>query len=414
MTTFNPFNEKAAKVKDTFLNWKSMYPKSYDGETVSPFTKLRIILMNGTEYEAIWFSHQFQRHCTDNDIRRELALARRIEQQQQKRVSMLKPIGEDILETTIGYEHLAVDLTAILAAREPNGYVKKALDFALLEDFDHLYRYADLMDLERGVHAENLVGDYVEIMPGRPTISEHRFPYDDVRRFTDNKTADLITRLNIAIITAAEQQTMNYYQNQGQFYTSDLGRKLYSEIAMIEEQHVTHYGSLMDTRCTWLEENLFHEYVECYLYYSCMMDEEDKNIKKIWEEHLEQEIAHLHAAALLLEKYEKKHWQEVIPNGAFPELLSFRSNKDYVRNVLRTVGLTSEKEDYKLVGDLPDNYEFFKYQDAVNRDVESVASHKTIKEYIEDTGHDYRFEEEPHPVPQLRDRTMDNTEVGRV
>ena len=411
---FNPFNEKAPKVKDTFDDWKTMYPKSYDSDTVSPFTKLRIILMNGTEYEAIWFSHQFNRHCTDNDIRRELALSRRIEQQQQKRVSMLKPIGEDILETTIAYEHLAVDLTAILGAREPNGYVKKALDFALLEDFDHLYRYADLMDLEHGKHAENLVGDYVEIMPGRPTISEHRFPYDEVRRFTDNKTADMITRLNIAIITAAEQQTMNYYQNQGQFYTSDLGRKLYAEIAMIEEQHVTQYGSLMDTRCTWLEGSLFREYVECYLYYSCMMDEEDKYIKKIWEQHLEQEIAHLHAAALLLEKYEKKNWQEVIPNGAFPELLSFHSNKDYIRNVLKTVGLTSEKEDYKLVADLPDNYEFFKYQDAINKDVDSVASHKTIKEYIEDTGHDYRFEESPHPVRELRNRSVDNTEVGRV
>ena len=47
--------------------------------------------MNGTEFEAQWFSHQFSRHCQDNDLRRELAMIRRIEQMQQKRISCLKP-----------------------------------------------------------------------------------------------------------------------------------------------------------------------------------------------------------------------------------------------------------------------------------------------------------------------------------
>lgn len=61
-----------------------------------------------------------------------------------------------MLETTIGYEQLAVELTAMLAMREPDKRVKAALDFALLEDFDHLYRYADLLDMEHGVHAETL------------------------------------------------------------------------------------------------------------------------------------------------------------------------------------------------------------------------------------------------------------------
>ncbi len=61
----------------------------------------------------------------------ELALSRRVEQQQQKRVNWLKPIDETQLETTIGYEHVAVDLTAWLAQNEPDAYAKQALDFAL-------------------------------------------------------------------------------------------------------------------------------------------------------------------------------------------------------------------------------------------------------------------------------------------
>ena len=74
------------------------------------------------------------------------------------------------MEHTIGYEQLAVDLTAALAQMVGDGHVKKALDFALLEDFDHLYRYADLLDMETSVKAEDIVGRYTEIMPGaRPS-----------------------------------------------------------------------------------------------------------------------------------------------------------------------------------------------------------------------------------------------------
>ena len=47
----------------------------------------------------------------------------------------------------ITYEQLAVDLTAVLAKQESNCNVKNALNFALLEDFDHLYRYANFNQL---------------------------------------------------------------------------------------------------------------------------------------------------------------------------------------------------------------------------------------------------------------------------
>lgn len=152
----NPFEEKAKDINKTYKNWKSINVRPYDKETVDPYTRVRMILMNGTEFEAIWNTARWSRHCANNEVRRGMALIRRGEQQQQKRIACLKPRNETILEHTIGYEQLAVDLTAILARREKNSYVKKQLDFALLEDFDHLYRYADLLDFERGVHAEKL------------------------------------------------------------------------------------------------------------------------------------------------------------------------------------------------------------------------------------------------------------------
>ncbi len=410
----NPFNEKSIKIEDSFENWERIYPHSYNKDEVDPYTKTRVILMNGTEFEANWFSHQFSRNCNNDDLKKELALIRRVEKQQQMKIAVLKPINELILETTISYEQLAVDLTAVLAKREPNKHVKAALDFALLEDFDHLYRYANLLEMERGILAEKLVGRYTEIMPGRPTISHHRYPYDNLKHFVDYSTAAPITKLNIGIITAAEQQTMNYYMNQAPFYGSDIGRQLYQEIGLVEEEHVTQYGNLMDPNLTWLENLLCHEYTECYLYYSCFCDESDPQIKKIWEQHFLQEVAHLHKAAELLQKYEGKEWQQVITDGEFPEPLKLGPNVEYVRDILKnTANNTSYREEYPYVSQLPQNAEFFKFQSVLNAPIDGVPSHKVIESYIMKNGQDYRFETGPNPVEALQCRTKDNVSVGR-
>lgn len=412
----NPFKEKPKKIEDTIMNFQELYPKPYCKCDVDPYTKTRIILMNGTEVEAVFFSHQFHRHCNNNDLRRELALSRRVEQQQQKKLINLKPIEENILEQTIGYEQLAVDLTARLAKMEPDINVRNALNFALLEDFDHLYRYSNLLEMEYGTLPEKLVGCYTEIMPARPTIAHARHPFDSVKMATNFKNATLATKLHTMIITAAEQQTMNYYMNVGSFYTSDIGRKLYQEIGMVEEEHVTQYGSLQDPNQTWLEMLLMHEYTECYLYYSCFMDETTPCVKRVFEEFFEKEVAQLHKACELLQKYEGKDYTEVIPDGEFPELLTLGSNIDYVRNVLnQTVNYTGLRENYIPVTQLNCDADFFRYQNIVTdkNDVCIVPSHTVIEKYIRKNGIDYRFETKPNPIIALQDRTKDNTTVGR-
>ncbi len=103
----------------------------------------------------------------------------------------------------------------MLAKQESDCNVKNALNFALLEDFDHLYRYSNLLDYEYGVCPEKLVGGYTEIMFSSPGL---RFPSTDIRKILffhhiQNCEATVQTKLNIGIITAAEQQTMNYYMN---------------------------------------------------------------------------------------------------------------------------------------------------------------------------------------------------------
>lgn len=411
----NPFNEKPMKLEDQLQDWKRLYPKAYDKNEISPYSKTRVILMNGTEFEANWFSHQFARHTDNDELRRDLALCREAEKQQQLKLSLLKPKNESVLEHTIGYEQLAVDLTAELAARAEDCNVKKALDFALLEDFDHLYRYADLLEMEQKIHAENLVGKYTEIMPGRPTVSHHRYPKDNVRTPINVKTAEPFTVLSAMIITAAEQQTMNYYMNVATFAKTELARRLYQEIALVEEEHVTQYESLNDPDATWLEMLLCHEYAECYLYYSCYMTESDAYLKKLWEEYFGFEIAHLHKAAELLRKYEHKDWQQVLKSGEFPQPLSLHENIDYVRGILSsTAQYTSVRNDYKNVDELDKNADFFRFQRLTNKNVENAPSHKVIEKHVSLYGADYRFQKKASPVPALRSRKKDDLTVGRV
>ena len=185
---------------------------------------------------------------------------------------------------------------------------------------------------------------------------------------------------------------------------------------MVEEQHVTQYGALMDPSCSWLENLLLHEYNECYLYWSCFETETDDEVKKIWERYFDMEVGHLHKAAELLQQYEGKEWQQVLPQGEFPELLRFAPQIDYVRKVLKnTVELTAAGEDYLPVDQADPQSPFFRYQEAVNKGgPEAVPSHCIIRTYQEKNGEDYRYQTKKHPVPALADRTADNTRLGRV
>lgn len=410
----NPFQEKSCRLDDCLMSWRELSPAPYDKHTVDPYTRTRIILMNGTEFENVWFSHQYARQCANNDLRRTLSLIRRSEQQQQKLIAALKPDDESLLEHTIGYEQLAVDLTAHLARREPDERVRSALNFALLEDFDHLYRYANFLDMERGVHAEALVGGYTEIMPARPTIAHHRHPFDAVKQPVDGASAALQTKLCVGIITAAEQQTMNYYMNTCAAYENEQGRALYREIGMVEEQHVTQYGSLMDVNCTWLEGLLMRQYIECYLYWSCMETETDGSIRSVWERMLQIELSHLHESAHLLQTQERKEYHQVVGEGTFPDPLRLESNIAHVRQVLAdTVQFTACREGYAPLEQLPPEADFFRYQQKIHADEQQVVSHTVLEKYIRAHGQDRRFQTAEHPVAVLRDRTTDNTSVGR-
>jgi hypothetical protein len=400
MSSFNPLEEKGMPLEKQFRNWSELNVTPYDKDNVEAYTQTRVITMNGIEVESVFHSHQFARHCPDNDIRRQLAAVRRVEQQQQKAVNWLTPGNASNLEVTIGYEQVAVDLTAGVAQQEPDPYLKQVYEFGLLEDFDHLYRYADLMELLENKKAEKIVDSLTEVMPGRPTIFEHRHPYDDIRRPMDGRAADSVSVLNALTILSAEQQTMNFYMNVGNRPTEPLARALYLEIAQIEEQHVSHYESILDPNMSWFEGLVWHEYNECYLYHSFMNQEPDARIRRIWELHLFMEIEHLRLACELMKQQEKRDPAEFLPKS-LPEPIVFKSNKEFVRQVLANqVDLTANFEDFVPMEQAPDRYH--QYQNIVNGNG-LVPSEAVIDEIVRQKGRDYRVEVEgPHPVQKFR------------
>jgi hypothetical protein len=315
----------------------------------------------------------------------------------------LNPGDQNPLETTIGYEQVAVDLTAWLARHEPDPQLKMALDFALLEDFDHLYRYANLYDLLYGGHADEITQHLTEITPGRPTMLEHRHPYDDVRPHYDTFSVNPLSRMHVMTIVAAEQQTMNFYMNHGSDWIEPIARGTYAEIAIIEEQHVTHYESLLDPADSWIANWVFHEYNEIYMYWSMLQQETDKRIKALWELHCNMEIGQLQVACDAMRRYEGRDPAELLPPSLPDTAVTFEPNKDYVRQVLAdTIDLRADGLEYVSVDDLPTDHRYFDYQATVNEGgspTEDVIDEDRAKH----GGAEYRDETEgQHPVADLR------------
>jgi hypothetical protein len=314
------------------FTWKELVQPPYSKLDDDAFTRVRVILMNGIESEALRFGHACAR--MNRELQIPLARVRRIEQHQQTLVNWLNPADQSSLETTIGFEQVAIEVTASVAENEPDPYLAQVYRFGLLEDFDHMYRYAALMDRVEGKDANALVQGYSDILPGRPTSIEHRHPVDDLRNPYDRTQAAFITKLHALTIMAGEHQTHDYYMNIGPTFTDPTARQLYAEIASIEEQHVTQYESIIDAHETWLEKWLLHEATEVYNYYSCVEYENNARIKRIWERFLDYELGQLRFVADLFEHTERRDAAQVL-SAALPQPIRYDSHRDFVRQVLR-------------------------------------------------------------------------------
>jgi hypothetical protein len=339
------FLEKGTPLDRQTFSWREMCGElPYSKLNDDAFTRVRVILMNGIEAEAVRFSHALARF--DQRLRAPLARVRRIDHHQETLVNWLNPADQTPLDTTIGYEQTAIEVTAAVAQREPDEYLAAVYRFGMLEDFDHLYRFSALMDRVEGRDANAILQSYTDIRPGRPTALEHRDPLDELRRFYNRLDAKPLTKLHALTIVSAEHQVRDYYMNIGPTFTDPVARMLYGEIASIEEQHVTQYESIIDPGETPLEKWVLHEATEVYNYWSCMQQEGNRRVKAIWERFLSYELGQLHFVMDLMKDLDQRDPAELL-DRTLPDPIKFESQRPFVRRVLSNeIDLTASGESF--------------------------------------------------------------------
>lgn len=325
------FDSKGTPLEKQRYTWKELAGPPLSKLDDDAFTRVRVILMNGIEQQSNRFKHLYA--MANKELREPLMKIARSDHHQQTMVNWLLSSDLSPLETTIAYEQVAIEVTAAIAQQEPDSYLAQVYRYGLLEDFDHMYRYSALMDRVEGKDANNILQSYTDIIPGRATIEEHRSPEHDLREHYDRSTAAPATKINALTIVSAEYQTRDYYMNVGPTFADPVARALYAEIASIEEQHVTQYGSIVDPGETWLEKWLLHEACEAYNYYSCVETESNPRIRAIWERFLEYELGQLHMVCELFKKHERRDPAEILPE-VLPDPIPFTSQRAFIRNAL--------------------------------------------------------------------------------
>jgi hypothetical protein len=323
--------DKGVPLEQQRFTWKELVQPTYSKLDDDAFTRVRVILMNGIEPEALRFSHACAR--MNGDLQLALARVRRVEQHQQTLVNWLNPADQSPLETTIGFEQVAIEVTASVAESEPDPYLAQVYRFGLLEDFDHMYRYAALMDRVEGKDANTLVQSYSDILPGRPTSLDIETPAMISASRTSADQAALMTKLHALTIMAGNIRP-DYYMTIGPMFADPTARQLYAEIASIEEQHVTQYESIIDAK-------------ETCRYGCCTKQPKCITISVAWTTRIIHALSgfgsasstmswgHLRFVADLFEQTEKRDAAEVL-STSLPKPIRYDSHREFVRATLRT------------------------------------------------------------------------------
>jgi hypothetical protein len=360
--TINLLQDKGCALDKQRFTWKDLVQNPISKLDDHAFTRVRIILMNGLELDSLRMKQAALRMSRDG--REKLSKLMRAEQHQATMINWLISADHSPLETTIAYEQVAIELTASVAIHEPDPYLAQAYRFALLEDFDHLYRYAAMLDRLEGKDASNITQGYTDIVAGRPTIFHHRAPEHELVTPYE-ADAELISKLHALTLTGAEYQTHDYYMNIGPLFSDPLARQLYAEIASVEAQHITHYGSMLNPDESLFEKLLLQEANEVFNYYGCLQQETNPRIRAIWERFLDYELGHLDVARRLFESMEDRDAAEVLGNGELPLTIEFTEHREFVRGVLETeAGL--RKNHMEFVDERDEGESSLEYRDAMN------------------------------------------------
>ena len=345
-------------------------------------------------------------HAVENapvELRPKLAWLRRRSLERSLRLAARLPACPPV-EEAVRLDQLEADLTAALRAVPGTGAIRPALDFALLEETDQLYRFANLLDAEQDAPAESVTGGRTEITPGRPCIAAHRHPLDSAFRPLDFDGAPRAALLAVALLAPLERHVSSLYARRAGEAADGGARALFAEMALIEEQHASQYESLWDPRRAALQNLPLRAAALRYAYISLEAMETSETLRALWRDHLAETAKDLEALRALAGGD---------PDEDFPPPFLFGDASALARELMpRQVTLTMLEDSLVPSGLLPADCRYFAWQRALNGDGEATPSHRVVRRYAGRYGTDYRFERTPNPIEALQNRRADNVSLG--
>src|SRR4051794_4930637 len=102
--------ERGVPLDRQVFTWRELAGRPYSKLNDDAFTRARVLLRNAVQPEAVRSSRAWAR--MNRALQEPLARVRRVEQHQQTLVNWLNPEGQSPLETTIGFEQVAIEVTA--------------------------------------------------------------------------------------------------------------------------------------------------------------------------------------------------------------------------------------------------------------------------------------------------------------
>lgn len=297
-----------------------------------PFTRCRVMAMSAIETDAALFDDHLVRRCADPETARVLSQLYDVERRQRQTLKGLTPKPGPPLEAAIAHEQVAVDLTAWVARMEPDPALESTFRQALLEDFDHLYRLANLYETSRRHQpVEHGAEDLAAALP------RHRAPACrpvlDGRPLSRHRPTAALSGLHTLTLQVLELQITHFYVHVGLQHLNPRPRWFDEEFGFLAEDHLVRHDTAPHLGRTWREQLVLREYNECYLYHCFAEQETQPRLRALWEFCLGLELGHLHAACDLMRRQEKRDPRGVLP-PRLPESVAFAGNRDYLLTLL--------------------------------------------------------------------------------
>ena len=297
---FDPLDHPGLPAERHGRHWHELDIDPIDARRSDPGARGRIRTMEALEAAAALFDRRLTPRCPDADARGSVGRLGESASERRRHVAALQPPPASALEDAIGSERAAFDLVAWVADSEVTPERADARRRQARRHLERLRSYAEWGD-RAGFAWADTVGGEVDALSSAGTGRAQ----DRRRTAAGGGTAERpLSLLYDWAVRAARQQI------------SRRSRGIVRQLpGSGRAQEVRRPGYRPEAGRTWWERLVVQESATCYLYYSFLRDENDGQLRPLWELHLQMGLAHLRTAGDLLRRYTGQDPHEVMGTG---------------------------------------------------------------------------------------------------